>query len=139
MKRLLEDFPQVRLALSLHSAVEETRSQIVPFNRRFSVADLRATLIEIGRGSRRISLEVVFLKGINDGIDEAVAIANFAKDTAAHVNLIPFHPFPGAPYERTEMADIQRFKAEIEQHFGGVVTIRKSRGLDIDGACGQLA
>lgn len=139
MEQLTTDFPQVRLALSLHSAIETTREEIVPLNRRYSVEDLRECLSGIADSARRVTLEYVVLSGINDSPAESTALAAFARECAGHVNLLPFHPFPGAAYPPTPPAAIRDFRDRVQQSFGGSVTIRTSRGLDISGACGQLA
>lgn len=140
MEQLLAAFPQVRLALSLHSAVDATRESIIPMNRKYPVAALRDTLVAARSrdAARRVTLEYVHLRGVNDGPDEAEALARFARDTAAHVNLLPFHPFPGAPYQPSAPEHIQEFCRQVKNHYAGRVTIRRSRGLDISGACGQL-
>lgn len=139
MEQLCEEFPQVRLAVSLHSAIDETRRSIVPMNERFDVSDLRRCLEGVREGARRVTLEYVVLTDVNDGPREARAVAEFAQGTAGHVNLLPFHPFPGAAYPPTTPRRMQTFRDEIERHYSGSVTIRRSRGLDIAGACGQLA
>lgn len=139
MERLMAEFPQVRLALSLHSAIDATRDRIVPMNRRHSLAALRASLVRLAPHRRRVSLEYVVLKGVNDSTVEARALARFASECAAHVNLLPFHPFPGAPHEPLDSAAMRSFRAWVQSDYGGAVTVRRSRGLDIAGACGQLA
>jgi len=140
MKELLSDFPQVRLALSLHSAINATRSKIVPVNRKHDVDALHRVLTEIRSDARRVTLEYVVLTDVNDSFAEAEALAKFAAKTANHINLLPFHPFPGAAYPPTTAATMSRFKHDIASTgFSGEVTIRRSRGLDIQGACGQLA
>lgn len=140
MPRLIEDFPQVRLALSLHSAREETRSKIVPMNRKYGLDELRKALSEIKDSGRRVTLEYVVLTDVNDNGEEAAALAEFGNETAGHINLLPFHPFPGASYPPTASGHMNRFRAQIlKRGYRGEVTIRKSRGLDIQGACGQLA
>jgi len=136
---LAERFPQVRIALSLHSAREETRSLIVPVTRRHSLAEVSKALRSVRDDARRLSVEYVLLPGVNDAREEAIALARFARELGAHVNLLPFHPFEGAPYRPTPPALIQRFAEWVRERHPGAVTIRRSRGLDIDGACGQLA
>jgi 23S rRNA (adenine2503-C2)-methyltransferase len=132
-------FPQVRIALSLHSAREETRSAIVPVTRRHSLAEVARALRSVVAETRRLSVEYVVLPGINDAREEALALARFARELGAHVNLLPFHPFEGALYRPTPPATIQRFAEWVRERHPGAVTIRRSRGLDIAGACGQLA
>lgn len=136
---LIERFPQVRLALSLHSAIPETRERIVPVTKRHSIEELMTVLEGVRGDARRLSIEYVLLPDENDAPEEAVALAHFARDLGAHINLLPFHPFDGAPYQETSPASIQEFAEIVRTHYTGAVTIRRSRGLDIDGACGQLA
>lgn len=139
IEELAKAFPQLRIALSLHSAVDETRNEIVPMNLRFDLADLKQCLRVVGDKARRVTLEYVVLHGVNDSDEEADALARFAAVTAGHINLLPFHPFPGAAYPAANAARIEQFKEAVERGYKGRVTIRRSRGLDIDGACGQLA
>ena len=150
MVELCRKYTQVRLALSLHSAVATTRNRIVPLNRKHSLEGLRAALVEIrgetggqpggSRGDhRRVSLEYVLLRDVNDSPREASALARFATGAAGHINLLPFHPFPGAPHASVPRAGMLQFQRQVEREFLGPVTLRKSRGLDIAGACGQLA
>lgn len=136
---LIEDHPQIRLAVSLHSAVEETRARIVPIQAQHPLSELRDTLSKLRNSVRRISLEYVVLPGVNDDIQEALALASFARKCHGHINLLPFHPFEGAPFRAANEEDVERFREEVCQHYDGQVTARRSRGLDIDGACGQLA
>lgn len=138
IKDLTQQHPQVRLAVSLHSALQETRNQIVPINSRYKLEDLGDLLEKIQTETRRISLEYVVLPGVNDTPEEAHALASFAWRCRAHINLLPFHPFEGAQYPAADAALVERFKTQVEKHYDGSVTARRSRGLDIDGACGQL-
>ncbi|MEM7166844.1 MAG: 23S rRNA (adenine(2503)-C(2))-methyltransferase RlmN [Planctomycetota bacterium] len=139
MEELAAAFPQLRLALSLHSARNETRDEIVPMNLRFDLGELRRCLQAVANKARRVTLEYVVLHGVNDSDDEADALARFAAATAGHINLLPFHPFPGAPYPAAEATRIEAFKDRVARKYTGRITIRRSRGLDIAGACGQLA
>jgi 23S rRNA (adenine2503-C2)-methyltransferase len=136
---LIEEFPQVRLALSLHSAIEETRARIVPVTRRHPLTELREALSSIRGDARRLSIEYVVLPGVNDAPEEAAALARFADEFGAHVNLLPFHPFEGAPHAPSTPEGIARFARAVSARARSPVTVRRSRGLDIDGACGQLA
>ncbi len=135
---LIEEHPQIRLAVSLHSAVEETRARIVPIQSKHSLSDLLDTLSRLRNKVRRISLEYVVLPGVNDDVHEALALAAFARKCHGHINLLPFHPFEGAPFQAADEETVERFREEICHHYEGQVTARRSRGLDIDGACGQL-
>ncbi|RTZ92119.1 MAG: 23S rRNA (adenine(2503)-C(2))-methyltransferase RlmN [Bacillota bacterium] len=138
IRELVKDHPQVRLAVSLHSAIPETRNSIVPINTRHDLDQLGEVLEEIRGESRRISIEYVLLPGINDSDEEAKALALFAARCGAHINLLPFHPFEGAPYTAAGAAEVGRFQSMVQKNYEGSVTARRSRGLDIDGACGQL-
>ena len=136
---LIASFPQVRLALSLHSAIDETRERIVPVTKRHSLEELRSVLADIRGDARRLSIEYVLLPEENDAPREATALGRFADDLGAHVNLLPFHPFDGAPYQATDPKKMEDFAERVRRSTRTPVTIRRSRGLDIDGACGQLA
>lgn len=138
IRQLVADHPQVRLAVSLHSAVESTRNEIVPINSRHGLDELSELLVEIREETRRISLEYVVLPGVNDSAEEARALAAFAERSGSHINLLPFHPFEGAPFEAAAEEEVARFLKRVEEKYDGPVTARRSRGLDIDGACGQL-
>ena len=138
IRELVNDHPQVRLAVSLHSAIQSTRNEIVPINVRHDLDELRDMLEEIKSDTRRISLEYVVLPGVNDAPEEATALASFAWRCDAHINLLPFHPFEGALYRAATEGDVARFMTLLEAEYDGPVTARRSRGLDIDGACGQL-
>mgnify|MGYP003335946452 CR=1 FL=1 len=137
--QLVAEHPQIRLAVSLHSAVEETRARIVPIQSKHSLSDLLDTLSRLRHKVRRISLEYVVLPGVNDDVQEALALAAFARKCHGHINLLPFHPFDGAPFKAADEDTVERFREEVCRHYDGQVTARRSRGLDIDGACGQLA
>ncbi|MAJ28741.1 23S rRNA (adenine(2503)-C(2))-methyltransferase [bacterium TMED181] len=136
--RLIEEHPQIRLAVSLHSAVDETRARIVPIQAKHRLSDLLDTLSKLRHKIRRISLEYVVLPGVNDDVQEALALAAFARKCHGHINLLPFHPFEGAPFRAADEDTVERFREEVCRHYDGQVTARRSRGLDIDGACGQL-
>lgn len=138
IEQLVQDHPQVRLAVSLHSAIPETRNAIVPINLHHSIEELSDMLMKIRDDSRRISIEYVVLPGINDGPIEAKALAHFASQCGAHINLLPFHPYEGALYPAAGAAEVGKFQSLVQKNYEGSVTARRSRGLDIDGACGQL-
>ena len=138
IEQLVHDHPQVRLAVSLHSAITETRNSIVPINQHHSIEELSEVLVKIRDDSRRISIEYVVLPGINDGSEQAKALARFAGKCGAHINLLPFHPYEGALYAAAGAAEVGQFLSLVQKQYEGSVTARRSRGLDIDGACGQL-
>jgi len=128
-----------RLALSLHAAGDSLRSRLMPINRAHSLSKLRAVLQALSRREReRVSLEYILLAGVNDSTDDARDLARFARGLKVKVNLIHFNPAEGLPYRRSTE---ERARAFQEVLLGSEVptSIRKSRGLDILAACGQLA
>lgn len=135
----LADEPwQVNLAVSLHAPGDELRSSLVPINRRYPVAELMAACQRyIDRTGRRVSFEYALMRGINDSDDTARALADLLRGMLCHVNIIPLNPVDVLPYERPDPAGIERF-ADTLRAAGIPATVRYSRGLDIDAACGQL-
>jgi len=129
----------VNLAVSLHAATDEVRSDIMPINRKYPLAQLMAALRAYPgvSNARRITLEYVMLKGINDSPADARALIRLVKGLPCKFNLIPFNPWPGSPYDSTPLRDIQRF-ADILADAGLTAPIRMPRGRDILAACGQL-
>ncbi|MQX38230.1 23S rRNA (adenine(2503)-C(2))-methyltransferase RlmN [Roseospira navarrensis] len=129
----------VNLAVSLHAATDEVRSAIMPINRKYPLEPLMAALRAYPgvSNARRITLEYVMLKGINDSPADARALVRLVRGLPCKFNLIPFNPWPGAPYECTPMPAIQRF-ADILADAGLTAPIRMPRGRDILAACGQL-
>ncbi len=130
----------VALAVSLHAPNDALRDQLVPINRRHPIAELLAACwhyIERQNG-RSITFEYVMLNGINDRPEHARELAGLMRGRPAKLNLIPFNAFPGTQYRRSDAAVIVRFRDILNEH-GVIATIRKTRGDDIDAACGQLA
>lgn len=136
----LSDDCDVALAISLHAPNDELRNQLVPLNQRFPIRQLLdACRSYVGdRATRKITIEYVMLKGVNDQPGHARELIQILKGLRAKVNLIPFNPFGNIPYQCSERGDIEQFNS-ILQGAGLVSTIRKTRGQDIDAACGQLA
>ncbi|MGH8286814.1 MAG: 23S rRNA (adenine(2503)-C(2))-methyltransferase RlmN [Steroidobacteraceae bacterium] len=128
------------LAVSLHAATDELRSELVPINRKHPIAELLEACWHYidERNGRSVTFEYVMLDGINDSPAQARQLARLLAGHPAKVNLIPFNPFPGTQYRRSEPAVIRRFQDEL-MHRGLIATIRRTRGEDIDAACGQLA
>lgn len=129
----------VNLAVSLHAVTDELRDVLVPINRKYPLADLLAACRAYPgvHNSRRITFEYVMLKGINDSPADAKALVRLLKGIPAKTNLIPFNPWPGAPYECSSGAAIARFAAIVND--GGLsAPVRAPRGRDILAACGQL-
>lgn len=130
----------VALAVSLHAPDDALRDELVPINRKYPIKVLLDACRRYlgGDTRRRVTFEYVLLAGVNDSDAQARALARLLADVPAKVNLIPFNPFPNTRYERSSPQRIARFQQIIVD--AGLVTItRKTRGDDIDAACGQLA
>jgi len=129
----------VNLAISLHAVRDDLRDDIVPLNRKYPIADLLDACRRYPSSSnaRRITFEYVMLKGVNDSPAEAHELVRLLKGIPAKVNLIPFNPWPGAPFERSPRKAIAAF-AEIVNDAGYSSPVRVPRGEDIMAACGQL-
>ncbi len=130
----------VALAVSLHAPEDGLRDELVPINRKYSLAELMAACDRYthGRSGRaHILYEYVMLDGVNDSMAEAKALVRLLGQRQAKVNLIPFNPFPGTVYKRSPADRIQKFGEYLNRH-GVRTTVRRTRGDDIDAACGQL-
>ena len=135
----LGEMTDISLALSLHAPDDELRSQLVPLNRKYPIREvLQACRNYVGEGRRRVPVEYVMLDGVNDSDQQARALARLLKNVPAKVNLIPFNPFPETRYKRSSKQRIDGFR-EILNNAGIVTITRRTRGDDIDAACGQLA
>ncbi len=129
----------VNLAISLHAVTDELRDVLVPINRKYPIAELLQACRDypVASNARRITFEYVLLKGVNDAAADARALARLVSSLPAKFNLIPFNPWPGAPYETPPIKRMQAF-AEILNDAGYTAPIRVPRGRDILAACGQL-
>jgi 23S rRNA (adenine2503-C2)-methyltransferase len=129
----------VALAVSLHAPDDALRTQLVPINRLHPIAELLDACWHYidERNGRSVTFEYVMLEGINDSPRQARALASLLVGHPAKVNLIPFNPFPGIPYRRSSEPVIARFRDELLRA-GVHATVRRTRGEDIDAACGQL-
>ncbi len=127
------------LAVSLHAVRDEIRDEIVPLNRKYPIAELLAACRAYPGASnaRRITFEYVMLKGVNDSLTDARELVRLIAGIPAKINLIPFNPWPGAPYECSDWPQIEAF-AEIVNRAGYASPVRTPRGRDIMAACGQL-
>jgi 23S rRNA (adenine2503-C2)-methyltransferase len=127
------------LAISLHATRDELRDELVPINRKYPIAELMDACRNYPglSNARRITFEYVMLKGINDSLADARALVRLVAGIPAKINLIPFNPWPGAPYECSNWEQIERF-AEIVNKAGYASPVRTPRGRDIHAACGQL-
>ncbi|MDH5264020.1 MAG: 23S rRNA (adenine(2503)-C(2))-methyltransferase RlmN [Betaproteobacteria bacterium] len=130
----------VALAVSLHAPTDELRSKIMPINRSYGIADLLAACREYLEAAPRdfITFEYILLDGVNDAPAHAKALAKLLRDVPCKINLIPFNPFPESGFTRSRQEAVVRFR-DILVEAGYVATVRKTRGDDIDAACGQLA
>jgi 23S rRNA (adenine2503-C2)-methyltransferase len=128
------------LAVSLHAPNDELRSELVPINRKHDIAELLEACWHYldEQNGRSVTFEYVMLDGVNDQPRHARELAKLLHGKPAKLNLIPFNPFPGTKYRRSPQAAIESFRDELNAR-GLIATIRKTRGDDIDAACGQLA
>ncbi|MFS2222059.1 bifunctional tRNA (adenosine(37)-C2)-methyltransferase TrmG/ribosomal RNA large subunit methyltransferase RlmN [Pantoea sp. B65] len=138
----LGDMIDVALAISLHAPNDKIRDEIVPINKKYNIATFLAAVQRyIGKSNAnqgRVTIEYVMLDHINDSTDDAHELAALLKDTPCKINLIPWNPFPGAPYGRSSNSRVDRF-SKVLMDYGFTTIVRKTRGDDIDAACGQLA
>jgi 23S rRNA (adenine2503-C2)-methyltransferase len=136
----LAEETNVALAVSLHAPDDELRNELVPINRKHPIAELLEACWHYidEQNGRSVTFEYVMLDGVNDSPAQARALAQLLRGHPAKVNLIPFNPFPGTRYKRSPLPVIQRFRDELIQR-GVLATVRRTRGDDIDAACGQLA
>jgi 23S rRNA (adenine2503-C2)-methyltransferase len=127
------------LAISLHAVRDEVRDVIVPINKKYKIAELMQACRDYPGASnaRRITFEYVMLKGVNDSLADAKELVKLLRGIPAKINLIPFNPWPGAPYECSDWEQIEKF-AEIVNRAGYASPVRTPRGRDIMAACGQL-
>jgi 23S rRNA (adenine2503-C2)-methyltransferase len=130
----------VALAVSLHAPNDALRDELVPINRKHPIEELLAACWHYldKQNGRSITFEYVMLDGINDEPEHAQALARLLRGRPAKLNLIPFNIFPGTRYRRSPAAAIVRFRDILNEN-GVIATIRRTRGDDIDAACGQLA
>jgi 23S rRNA (adenine2503-C2)-methyltransferase len=139
IERLASEGPPVRLALSLHAADEDLRTQLMPVNERYPLPDVLEACLRWHEARRMpVFVEYLMLGGVNDRYEQAVALAEVLQPSRAFkVNLIPYNP-TDAGYEGSTRGAIDAFKAALEEH-GVRATVRLTRGRDIQAACGQLA
>ncbi|MFT2093006.1 bifunctional tRNA (adenosine(37)-C2)-methyltransferase TrmG/ribosomal RNA large subunit methyltransferase RlmN [Paraglaciecola sp. 2405UD69-4] len=131
----------VALAISLHAPDNTLRDEIVPINKKYPIdvflSSVRRYLAKSNANQGKVTVEYVMLNGINDSTDQAHALAKVLQGTPCKINLIPFNPYPGSPYTCSSNSRIDRF-AKVLMEYGIVVVVRRTRGDDIDAACGQL-
>jgi 23S rRNA (adenine2503-C2)-methyltransferase len=134
-----EEFPQVRLAVSLHAARDEVRDRIVPINRRYPLRQLLAACrLWYGATGKRMTFEYLHLPGVNDRPEDVAAMGHAVEGLSVQVNLMRYNPILGAEFRRPTAVETKRLRDALRHATKVPVTIRRSRGLDIEGACGQL-
>ncbi|MDO6682559.1 MULTISPECIES: 23S rRNA (adenine(2503)-C(2))-methyltransferase RlmN [unclassified Oceanobacter] len=136
----LGEVTDVSLAVSLHAPNDELRNQLVPINRKYPIAELiAATNRYLARlpDRRKATIEYTMMDGINDSLEQAIELAELLKQVPCKINLIPFNPFPNSGYKRPSNNRVYRFRDYLVSQ-NHIVTIRSTRGDDIDAACGQL-
>jgi len=137
----LAEVSEVSLAISLHAPTDELRNQLVPINRKYPIAELlRSSRNYIDRQAdkkRVVTVEYTLIAGINDSVEQARELAQLLADFPCKINLIPFNPFPQSEYQRPSGNAVSRFW-QVLVDSGFIVTVRSTRGDDIDAACGQL-
>ncbi|MEP3207654.1 MAG: 23S rRNA (adenine(2503)-C(2))-methyltransferase RlmN [Maribacter sp.] len=139
IKKMADEEVKFNLAVSLHSAIDEIRTSIMPFNATFTLADLREALVYwYHKTKSRITYEYVVWKGINDTQKDVDALVNFCRFAPSKVNLIEYNPIDDGKFQQASNQALDMYVHTLERN-GIVVTVRRSRGKDIDAACGQLA
>ena len=135
----LTEVCDVSLAVSLHAVTDELRDQLVPINKKYPLNELMEACRENAKLAprRTVTFEYVMLDGINDSLTDAHGLVKLLETVPAKINLIPFNPFPNSPYHCSSNNRINQFKTLLNDA-GIVTTVRKTRGEDIDAACGQL-
>jgi 23S rRNA (adenine2503-C2)-methyltransferase len=130
----------ISLAVSLHAPNDELRDQLVPLNKKYPIKELLAACKRYvsGKPHHRVTFEYVMLAGVNDSIEHARQLVKILRTVPAKVNLIPFNPFEGAPYQCPSLETINAFR-DVVMEAGIIAVTRKTRGDDIAAACGQLA
>lgn len=139
IKHLADDGIRFNLSISLHSAIDSKRNEIMPINRKYNLTELSEAIRYFHeKTSTRITYEYLMLGGVNDSLDDACALTEFTKVSPCKINIIEYNPHPGDTFRRTNSDALEKFIRHIES-CNIVVTIRKSKGMDIAAACGQLA
>ena len=139
IKKMADDEVKFNLAVSLHSAIDEVRTSIMPFNETFPLNDLKESLeYWYKKTERKITYEYIVWKGINDSIKDINALVKFCKYVPCKVNIIEYNPIDDGDFQQAPSTAIDNYIQELERN-RIVVNVRRSRGKDIDAACGQLA
>jgi len=135
----LKQISHCALAVSLHAPNDELRNQLVPLNKKYPLKELMAVCKDYfdKASKRKITFEYVMIKDVTDSLELAEQLGTLLKDIPAKINLIPFNPYPGTSYQRSMPEKIEAFKQYLAKS-GYITTVRKTRGDEIDAACGQL-
>ncbi len=138
IERMAREMNRVKLAVSLHATTDQVRDYLVPLNKKYPIGEIIEALRRYpADNNRRIMIEYIMLKGVNDSLEDARRLAKLVKGLPVKVNLIPFNPYPGAPFEPTPREKIEEFQKVLWDH-NIAAFIRDSRGQDISAACGML-
>ncbi|WP_204105289.1 MULTISPECIES: 23S rRNA (adenine(2503)-C(2))-methyltransferase RlmN [Spirulina sp. CCY15215] len=138
IRQLAEHHLQITFAVSLHAPNQKLRTQLIPSANHYSLEKLMADCRKyVNMTGRRVTFEYILLAGVNDDPQQAIELAKLIQGLQSHVNLIPYNPISEADYQRPNTHSIQQFKHTLEQ-YKIAVSIRYSRGLEADAACGQL-
>lgn len=138
IQRISKEPEQFTLAISLHSAIQSTRNDLMPKVSHQTLSDLKRALKQyIDKTNRRVSLEYLLIDDVNDSPDHLNAFIEFCQGLICHVNLLPMNSVEGAPFQPSPQQVVETWMTQLAKH-GIEVSMRKSRGSDIDGACGQL-
>ncbi len=138
IRRFAREKLKAGLALSLNATTDETRNDLIPSNRRYTIANVLAACLEwIKASKRRLTIEYAMIRDVNDTAEDAYRLRQLLRDVPSKVNLIPFNPIPGSSYVRPRASSVLKFQRIMLD--GGIgATVRKTKGQDIEAACGQL-
>ena len=138
IKRLAQEGMALGLALSLHATTDAVRDELVPINKRWPIAEVLETAREYGRTTgRRVTLEYTLIAGVNDSLEDAARLAEFARSLPSKINLIPYNPVPGLKWQRPSPESVEAFAQSLYPR-APAVTVRNTMGGEIWAACGQL-
>jgi 23S rRNA (adenine2503-C2)-methyltransferase len=139
IQKLADDNIRYHLALSLHAADNDKRSTIIPLNKKYPIEDLIESLKYFhARTKKRLTIEYLLFNGFNDTLADAANLARFCRNFPVKINLIEYNPIAGSIYKKPDQVKVNAFKDFLERK-NMVVNVRRSRGGDINAACGQLA
>ncbi len=140
IKKLADEPEQFKLAVSLNSAIQEKREKIMPIAKKYNLDALKDALLYFYQKKHRwITFEYILIPEVNDSKEDIDALADYASAIPSKINLIPYNPHPYSPYRSPSDEEVNNFLTKLRKKVKRAVTLRKSRGQDIKGACGQLA